>query len=179
MNNDQTVVETLNSYHALTLSQEEVEIRFEELLPDFVGRRNGKHYLNLLSAVYNTMLTGYMPDYTSLITPVFRAHEYYLHRILGDKMQLETMNDKGVNKFAYFDKKTDGSYECNHPNVSMLNSGQKDYLNKLYSSYNSVRHPYSHWSAVDYETAVITDMETARELLIKGLTLINKYYRMF
>lgn len=179
MNNEQTVVETLNSYHALTLSQEEVEIRFEELLPDFAGKRNGKHYLNLLSAVYNTMLTGYMPDYTSLITPVFRAHEYYLHRILGEKMQLETMNDKGTNRFAYFDKKADGSYECNHSNVSMLNPEQNDYLNKLYSNYNNVRHPYSHWSAVDYETAVITDMETARELLIKGLTLINRYYKMF
>lgn len=179
MKNDQKVIEILNSYHALTISQEEVECKFEELMPDFTGQRSGKHYLNLLSAVYNTMLTGYMPDYTSLITPIFRAYEYYLHRILKDKMRLVTVTDTGKNKFSYFSKNMAGKYECNSSNVAILDSKQKDFLEQLYNNYNTVRHPYSHWSADDYDTAVITDMETARELLIKGLTLINKYYRIF
>lgn len=179
MKTDQKVIETLNSFHALTLSQMDVENKFEELLPDFSGMRNDKHYFNLLSAVYNTMLTGYMPDYTCIITPIFRACEYYLHRILGDKMGLPTVTSTGTNNFAYFSKISVGKYECNHGNVSILSSNQKDYLNDLYSNYNKVRHPYSHWSAEDCDTAVITEMETARDLLVEGLTLVNKYYKLF
>lgn len=89
MSDNQTVVETLNSYHALTLSIEDVENQFEQLLPHY-RMETEKQYANLLSAVYNTMLTGYMPDYTCLVTPIFRTYEYYLHRILGDTMGLAT-----------------------------------------------------------------------------------------
>ncbi len=96
MENKQEVIETLNNYHALTIREEEVEMRFEKLLPHYV-HYSPKHYSNLLSAVYNSMLTGYMPDYTCLITPIFRAYEYYLHRILGDMMGLETVTAKGIN----------------------------------------------------------------------------------
>ena len=56
-----------------------------------------------------TMLTGYMPDYTCLVTPIFRAYEFFLHRILGDVMELETENDKGNNKFSYFSKNDVGN----------------------------------------------------------------------
>lgn len=43
----QSVIETLNSYHALTLEKSEVENRFDQLLPHY--RKEGeKHYANLL-----------------------------------------------------------------------------------------------------------------------------------
>lgn len=179
MKNGQTVIETLNHVHVLTITQEEVEIKFEQLLPHYNGKRSEKHYNNLLSAVYNTMLTGYMPDYTSLITPIFRAYEYYLHRILGDQMGLNTCDANGKNNFGYFNKNDCGRFECNSSNVSKLNTQQQVYLNDLYNAYHSVRHPYTHWSADDYDTAVITTIETARDYLLKGLTLADKYYTLF
>lgn len=179
MKNEQTVIETLNRVHVLTISKEEVEVKFEQLLPHYNGKRSEKHYNNLLSAVYNTMLTGYMPDYTSLITPIFRAYEYYLHRILGDEMGLNTCDANGKNNFGYFSRNSSGRFECNVSNISMLTRQQQTFLNDLYNAYHSVRHPYSHWSADDYDTAVITAIETAREYLIKGLTLVDKYYILF
>lgn len=175
----QSAVETLNNYHALTIKQFEVENNFEKLLPHYTGSRNNKNYINLLSAVYNTMLTGYMPDYTCLVTPIFRAYEYYLHKILSKKMGLDTARDNGTNNFAYFSKDENGKYFCNSNAINKLNTNQRDFLNELYGSYNAVRHPYSHWSADDYDTAVITEMGTARELVEKGLILINKYYKLF
>lgn len=175
----QSVIETLNSFHALTLKPDEVENRFEQLLPHYKYTTEGKHYLNLLSAVYNTMLTGYMPDYTCLVTPIFRAYEYYLHRILGDVMQLRTENDNGTNNFAFFSKNDTGLYECNSQNRTLLSLSQRNYLNSLYTKYNSVRHPYSHWSASDKETAVITDIDTARQILLDGFNLIDQYYALF
>jgi ribonuclease HI len=125
------------------------------------------------------MLTGYMPDYTCLVTPIFRAYEYYLHRILGDTMQLDTENDKGVNNFAFFSKNAAGLYECSSNKKNLLSLPQLNYLNSLYTKYNSVRHPYSHWSASDVDTAVITDIDTARQLLLDGLNLIDQYYTLF
>ena len=179
LTNEQTAVETLNSYHALTIQKEKVEVYFEKLLPNYNESYSDKIYFNLLSAVYNTMLTGYMPDYTCLVTPIFRAYEYYLHKILGDKMGLDTVRDNGTNYFSYFNKGNDGKYECNNPAQNVLSKKQRDFLNNFYTNYNAVRHPYSHWSADDYDTAVITDMTTARELLEKGLILVNEYYRLF
>lgn len=179
MKDGQTVIETLNHMHVLTISQDEVETKFEELLPNYNGKRSEKHYNNLLSAVYNTMLTGYMPDYTSLITPIFRAYEYYLHRILGDKMGLNTCDRNGKNNFGYFNKNVSGRYEVASDNTATLNTSQVDFLNDLYNAYHGIRHPYSHWSVDDYDTAVITNIESAREYLIQGLTLVDKYYILF
>lgn len=179
LSSKQSVVETLNSYHALNIKQDSVEVRFEELLPHYKGKITDKIYANLLSAVYNTMLTGYMPDYTCLITPVFRGYEYCLHKILGEKMGLDTARDNGSNNFSYFDKDSVGLYTCNSPKVNVLTSNQVDYLNDLYTNYNAVRHPYSHWSADDYDTAVIPDIQTARDHLEKGLTIIDNYYKIF
>lgn len=178
LRNKQNVIETLNSYHALTLSANEVETRFEQVLPHY-RHESEKHYTNLLSAVYNTLLTGYMPDYTCLVTPIFRAYEYYLHRILGDIMGLDTETDKGTNNFSFFSKNAAGLYECNNRNKNLLSQPQLNYLNRLYTKYNSVRHPYSHWSANDVDTAVITDITTARDLLKDGLALIDQYYSLF
>ena len=179
MKNEQIVIETLNRFHVLTISKEEVEVKFEQLLPHYNGKRSEKHYNNLLSAVYNTMLTGYMPDYTSLITPIFRTYEYYLHRVLADKMGLNTCDTNGKNNFGYFNKNSSGRFECNSNKVSILTSQQQAFLNDLYNAYHGVRHPYSHWSADDYDTAVITTIETARDYLIKGLTLADKYHTLF
>lgn len=131
------------------------------------------------SAIYNTMLTGYMPDYTCLVTPIFRAYEYYLHRILGDIMGLDTETDKGANNFSFFTKNAAGLYECNSRSRSALSAQQLNYLNNLYTKYNSVRHPYSHWSASDVDTAVITSIDEARNLLNDGIILVNQYYTLF
>lgn len=178
LENNQTVIETLNNYHALTLTANEVETKFDQMLPNY-RHESQKHYTNLLSAIYNTMLTGYMPDYTCLVTPIFRAYEYYLHRILGDIMGLDTEKDNGGNNFSFFSKNAVGLYECNSPNRNVLSAQQLNYLNKLYTKYNSVRHPYSHWSANDVDTAVITCIDEARNLLNDGISLINKYYTLF
>jgi len=174
----QKVIETLNSYHALTLKADEVETYFDQMLPHY-KHESEKHYANLLSAVYNTMLTGYMPDYTCLVTPIFRAYEYYLHRILGDIMGLDTETDKGVNNFAFFSKNATGLYECNSRKANLLSPQKLNFLNTLYTKYNSVRHPYSHWSASDIDTAVITDMDTARDILKDGINLADQYYTLF
>lgn len=94
-------------------------------------------------------------------------------------MGLMTCDAKGKNNFSYFNKDSSGHFECNAKETSVLNSQQQTFLNDLYNAYHSVRHPYSHWSADDYDTAVITSIEIAREYLIKGLTLVDKYYILF
>lgn len=94
-------------------------------------------------------------------------------------MGLSTSDANGKNNFGYFNKDSSGRFACNAKQTSVLNSQQQTFLNDLYNAYYSVRHPYSHWSADDYDTAVITSIEVAREYLIKGLTLVDKYYILF
>ncbi|MCV3498468.1 viroplasmin family protein [Campylobacter lari] len=178
LQNKQVVIKTLNDYHALTLTEKEVEVKFQEMIPNY-RHVSQKHYANLLSAVYNTMLTGYMPDYTCLVTPIFRVYEYYLHRILGDKMGLTTETAKGNSYFSFFSRNTNGLYECNNQKKKVLLEQQLIYLNDLYTKYNKIRHPYSHWSVNDNSTAVIGDIDEARDLLNEGIMLVNQYYSLF
>lgn len=59
-----------------------------------------------------------------------------------------------------------------------LDNNQIDFLNDLYNFYNRIRHPYSHWSQNSIDVQVITEMSVARDLIIEGLKLIDKYYIM-
>lgn len=94
-------------------------------------------------------------------------------------MELDTETDKGTNNFSYFSKNSVGLYECNSKNTVKLTEEQLGLLNKLYTQYNGVRHPYSHWSANETETAVIMDIASARQIIMDGLELIDKYYILF
>lgn len=120
-----------------------------------------------------------MPDYTCLITPLFRAMEFYLHRILSDRLGQVTTTVKGNNNFGYFRfNKLTNKYEYNSSKGN-LNNNQIDYLNDLYNRYNMMRHPYSHWSKNSMDTQVITDIKTAHDIILESLQFINKYYIMF
>jgi len=176
---EHSVIETLNSYHALTLDEFSVQKRLVELLPNFAkDTTDEKHYNNIMSSVFNTMLVGYMPEYTCLLQPVFRGTEYYLHRILNDKLGKETADKNGNNDFGFFDKDKDNRYSYNSK-FNGLNDKQIGLLNDTYNFYNKIRHPYSHWSKESVNTSVITSMETARDLILEGFILFDKYYIMF
>ena len=177
---DNAVIEVLNTYHALTVGRSEVENAFSMILPNFIGNNNDIKLRNtLLSAVFNTLITGYMPDYTCLVTPLFRAMEFYLHRILSDKLGKNTTTLKGKNNFSYFTlNNATNKYEYNSSNGN-LNNIQIDYLNELYNRYNRMRHPYAHWAENSMDTQVITDIKTAHDLITEGLQFINKYYIIF
>lgn len=177
---DNAVIEVLNTYHALTVEVSEVENAFSMLMSNFpINDRDTKLRNTLLSAVFNTLITGYMPDYTCLVTPLFRAMEFYLHRILSDRLGKVTTTSKGKNNFSYFgfDNSTN-RYEYNSSKGN-LNNAQIDYLNELYNRYNRMRHPYSHWTEDSMDTHVISDVKTAHDLIIEGLRFVNKYYIIF
>lgn len=177
---ENAVIEVLNTYHALTVEKAELENAFSNVMPDFpISERDIKFRNTLLQAVFNTLIIGYMPDYTFLVTPLFRAMEFYLHRILSDKLGKDTTTPKGSNKFSYFsiDALT-GKYKYNSSKES-LNDEQINYLDDLYNKYSKIRHPYSHWAENSMDTEVITNIETARNLILEGLKFINKYYIVF
>ena len=178
LEDERLVVEVLNDYHAQTLYFSDVESRFKQLLPHYV-EDTAKHYATLLSTVYNTMFLEYMPDYACLLTPLFRAYEYYLHKILGDVMGLNTRTDAGIDNFSFFSERDDGSYECNSPQKSLLSNAQLKYLNLLYAQYDNVKRLYARWSFNDTKNAVVADIEIARNLLNDGLSVMDQYYTLF
>lgn len=177
--NDNQVIEILNSYRALTIDEISVENEFSLKLPNFPDDNKDIKLRNvLLTAVFNTKIVGYMPDYTFLITPIFRAMEYYLHRILHDKLGCSTTkkNRSGdflANNFSFFDKdKKTKKFKYNRSSKS-LNSDQIDYLNELYNRYYRIRHPYSHWPEKSIDAMVISDIKTAHDIILEELKFIN------
>ena len=179
LTDEEEVIEVLDNYYAFDIPKDEVTTKFDKLLSGFSGSRNSKIYSNLLTAVYNTMISTFMPDYTQLLMPIFRAYEFCLHRILGDKLSLNTQSPSGKNNFGFFSKGANGWYTCNSQNTSTLTTDQLTLLEDIYNDYNAVRHLYSHWSFDEVDTAVVESIEDAREMINKGLELINRYYTLF
>ena len=177
---ENAVIEVLNTYHALMVEKSELENAFSNVMPNFpINERDIKFRNSLLQAVFNTLITGYMPDYTFLVTPLFRAMEFYLHRILSDKLGKDTTTPKGGNNFSYFSIDTlTGKYKYNSSKGG-LNDNQINYLNDLYNKYSKIRHPYSHWAENSMDAEVITDIEVARNLILEGLKFIDRYYIVF
>ena len=180
LNDGNKVIEVLNNYHALTIKKKEVENAFSVYLPDFpINNFDEKIRNTLLSATYNSLLTGYMPDYTCLLMPILRAYEYYLHRILHDKLGNNTTDQNGKNNFSYFDKDSSTIVYHYNANHGCLSQSQIDYLNDLYNNYNKIRHPYSHWPENSIDAHVITDITVSRNLIIDNLKFFNKFYLIF
>lgn len=188
LESDNAVLEALNTYHALTITEQEVENAFSSILPDFPKDHNDpKLKRTLLTAVFNTLMTGYMPEYTFLVTPIFRSMECYLHKILGDKLELTTerilsngdINKKIINNFGYFAFDTNKNKYVYNSDKKNLNDKQIEYLNELYNRYNQNRHPYSHWRKYSIDVSIITDIKTAHDLIKENLKFINNYYIIF
>lgn len=174
---DNAVIEVLNTFHALTVEKFEVENAFSSIMPNFpIDEKDTKLRNTLLSAVFNTLLTGYMPDYTSLVTPLFRAMEFYLHRILSDKLGKKTTTPKGKNNFSYFKFDNSTNKYAYNASSESLDYNQIAYLNELYNRYNKMRHPYAHWAENSIDTQVITDIKTAHDIILEGLQFLNRYY---
>lgn len=177
---ENAVVEVLNTYHAVNIEKADLENTFSQLMPDFPDNEEDVKVRNtLLTAVFSTKIVADLPDFTFLVTPIFRTMEYYLHKILHDYLKKDTENEKGKNNFHFFSTNdTTKEYYYNSGHVN-LNDIQIDYLNRLYNAYNRIRHPYSHWSQDSIDTKVIEDLKTARELIITNLKLINEFYQVF
>lgn len=182
---EDAVIEVLNTYHALTVKDHELENAFSVVMPNFpINEADTKLRNTLLSAVYNTLIKGLMPDYTFLVTPLFRAMEFYLHRILHDKLGNDTTrtgrNGKFIgNNFGYFSRnEATNKFEYNSDKAD-LSPEQMDFLNELYNKYNEIRHPYSHWAENSVDTEVITDLQTAQDLILEGLKFLDEYYIIF
>ncbi len=182
---EDAVIEVLNTYHALTVKDTELENAFSIVMPNFpINEQDTTLRNTLLSAVYNTLITGFMPDYTFLVTPLFRVMEFYLHRILHDKLGKNTTRTGRFgrfigNNFGYFrHNETSNKFEYNSDEAD-LNPEQIDFLNKLYNKYNEIRHPYSHWAENSIDTPVIPDLKTAQDLILEGLKFLNEYYIIF
>lgn len=177
---DNAVVEVLNTYHAVDVEKSDLENAFTQIMPDFPdGVENIKIRNTLLTAVFNTKMIVDLPDYTFLVTPVFRAMEYFLHKILNGYLGKETENDKGKNNFSFFsidDITEEYYYNSRHNGLSI---SQIDYLNRLYNEYQRIRHPYSHWSQNSMDTQVIENLSVARELIDSNLKLMNEFYKKF
>ncbi|WP_237036837.1 viroplasmin family protein [Mediannikoviicoccus vaginalis] len=177
---DSAVVEVLNTYHAVNIEKDDLENTFSQFLPDFPSNTENLKVRNtLISAVFSTKLIADLPDFTFLVTPVFRAMEYYLHKILNDYLGKETENINSKNNFSFFSINKETKEYYYNSDKKDLNNSQIDYLNRLYNSYNRIRHPYSHWSQDSMDTEVIEDLKTARELIITNLNLINEFYQLY
>lgn len=135
--------------------------------------KKGEMFLKIFPRQYPSIETAHAAMQSDYQEELKKRH---LDRSDEDATADDVENMGNHNVFVHSSK---GAYECNSRSRSALSAQQLNYLNNLYTKYNSVRHPYSHWSASDVDTAVITSIDEARNLLNDGIILVNQYYTLF
>lgn len=198
---DKDAIISLNQYHNLDISPEEVDFRYREQLPQASAKEEDIKVINTLkNAVYNTMLTGYKPDYTDLVSPIDRVMEHYLHSMFktaGIDTEKIGYKENGeissARTYLNYFKLDDDNFVLN-PNskelgkkterpicakLDKLNSNQKKLIEKIYNWYRSNRHEIFHWSKESEDTTFIVSMTEARDKILEGEKLIEEYYKLF
>lgn len=178
--NQAMVIDTLKNYYITSITENDIVRELNNRIPSLPKNYNDqKHYNNLLTCIFNIMTIANMPDFTQLLHPIFRSTEYYLHRILNDRLDQKTTRRNGSNNFVFFSiNPEDGRFYYNS-NKKDLSENQIDLLNKFYNYYSQRRNPYMHWCENSIDTNVIEDRETAIEIIDEGLNLIEEYYIIF
>lgn len=178
-NEDQARV-VLNRYHSLQITEEEVNLFIGHKMPNVhLEKVDVKIQIVIRSAVYNYLITSNMPDYTCLVSPIFRILEYSLHLILGRLGNNTTYPKTGTNNFSFFNyngkkyvynrRVKDAKFTVNHLNC----------LNNIYNYYNKIRHIYSHWSNPSLGSGLITDSSKARVFMDEGYKIIDDFFMLF
>lgn len=183
MNTDKDALLALNYFHSLDIKEDELDIKYREQMPRASKIEKDRNVVRTLkNVVYNTMLTGYKPDYTDLISPVTRIMEHYLHEMLGHGgVETECVTSNTVkNRFAYFDRGNSGRYFVNNTQLKQeLTESQVTLLESVYNWYHKYRHATDHWNKESEDTTMIPTMTIARDLLLEGEELIEEFYSLY
>ena len=138
-------------------------------------------------------------DYTVYTFNAYRALEGHLRWILSElgidePTKLDSKGKPMPTSFYMFDKvSSKGAYSyvlqsCYHVNVESKYQTKKGqfltYIGELYQILSDERNSYFHWEKFSQgisldETSFIEDEVTARDIIIKCLTQIEKYYKIF
>lgn len=103
-----------------------------------------------------------MPDYSGLITPALRTYEGFTKKIFAQK-GLQCDGDMQLGEFFERpDKMTPFSMKSKYSRH--LDEETETQFISMYNFYYKQRHPYSHASAYDFDTTIISNRKTAEEL---------------
>lgn len=201
LESDTDAIINLNQYHNLNISPEEVDVKYKQQLPQASIKEDDIKVINTLkNAVYNTILTGYKPDYTDLVSPIDRIMEHYLHSMFGKaEIDTEKVSHKengdisSARTYLNYFKLVDDKFVLDptrrelgikgkdpiDEKLKKLNCAQKKLIEKIYNWYNSNRHEIFHWNKESEDTPFITNMTEARDKIFEGEKLIEEFYKLF
>lgn len=165
----------LNNVYKREIEVDTVEQTMKEIIPNYKSSNNNIDKI-VYSAIFNYKVDCIKYDYSDLIYPTFRIQEHMLHRILNDKMGLDT-DQNGKNNFSFFDYDNNTSkYFCNSNNhLASISQKEQDLLNDIYNYYNKNRHNLSHTPYLDIDIEIVENIETAREIIFEGQKLFNRF----
>lgn len=169
------IVDAHLRYCSLNISRNEIYEEMESIL--------GKDVYAFLSSTQKALLATTfildkieidMPDYSGLITPAFRSYEGFAKKVFAQKgLQCEGEHQLGefferANKMEPFRMKNCYSEK--------LDSKTEQILTSMYAFYYNKRHPYSHASAYDFSTPIISNRRSAEEIFQEIIHKMKLYY---
>ncbi|HEH8166806.1 reverse transcriptase-like protein [Staphylococcus aureus] len=165
----------LNNVYKRQIEVDTIEETMKEIIPNYEANNNNIDKI-VYSAIFNYKVDCIKYDYSDLIYPTFRIQEHMLHRILNDKMGLDT-DQNGRNNFSFFQYDNNNSkYFCNSNNhLTLISHEEQDLLNDIYNYYRNYRHALSHTSYVDMDIEIVENIETARKIILEGQKLFNRF----
>lgn len=113
-------------------------------------------------------------DYTAVITPALRALEGYIFKLLTSCKVIH--NSELLGEYFYYSNE-EGRF-CLHGTYEkqIENPAKSESIERLYRIYHKRRHPYSHATERDYDTAIIESREKADSIFKEIIDAMKTSY---
>lgn len=183
------VLEVMASFTDSNLDANLVESMQKDFLPHYCPGQEDKVFENM---IYQTLVNyddeSEAYDYTYKITPLFRLTEHILVESFNKIGKLQDLYAHSNNaRFGDVilpttpEQKLQGasSHQLKSSYVREFGFDKAELVTKLYSFFNSVRHPYSHGDEDANEIRVVEDNQEVQKYIKKGLDLFDDYYKLF
>lgn len=158
---------------SLSLKKEDVYEEMKAILgEDLFNYLPSTHKAILASSFIQFKVNVPFPDYSCLVFPAYRTYEGFIKKIFK-KNGLDCKGHDGFKEYFYT---KDGSIIMAQHYADSLSSDVAELLRKLYVFYNKNRHPYSHASGDDLQTAIITSRDVAYDKFMEVINYIKKGY---
>lgn len=169
------VVDAQLRYCNLDIPKDDVYEEMKQVLGDKVFRFLSTAQKAILSTAFIlSKIEIVMPDYSGIVQQALRAFEGFVKKLYAQK-GLECEGDKQLGMF--FTRPDKESPLIMKPEYAkQLDEETEKNLTALYIFYRKKRHPYSHATAYDFDTAIIANRKTADELFCEVISAMKTWH---
>lgn len=185
---EEEVVKTLNENYNADTELSEIDRKYNDVMKYSKDKHSENFKKSLLSTMYNLIVDCQKSTYTDFIFEPMRLLEVHIIKTLYEDFGIRRPDNTEKRRFnnLYVFKRDKDTGEISFRNeddrVKVANKGKEDYYLRAYNHIYKFRHSLYFHTDYNFELELeiinhIEDIQTARNLILDTLMLIDEYYK--